>query len=871
MTDPRRWTAGLRREVLPSGLTLLAQRDASAPVAAVVTHVRAGFLDEPDEWVGLSHVLEHMFFKGTPTRGVGAIARETRALGGYLNASTSYDRTSYYAVVPTRALARAVAIQADALQRATLDPDELARELRVIIEEARRKRDTPSAVAAETMHELLFDTHRIRRWRIGEEGALARFTADDLRGYYRTRYVPARTIVSIVADAPVEEILAVARAAYAGWPAADASVPAGPTEDRRTGVRVRTLRGDVAQGDLVLGWRGVPPLDPDETPLEMAAAVLSTGRGSRLYRRLRERGIATAAGAGHYSQGDVGVLAIHADGDPRRVTEILHGMADSVAALRSDGPDPGELERVRTLLRARWARQFESFEGKASAFAGAEALGGTELVDREYTRLLQVTADEVRHAAVTWLDPDAVSAVAYLPHGEGDDLDAGAVRHAFDRKAAGPRAPGAVAEVAPAAPSTTRGHTVADVLHVPLPGADLLVRRRPGTPLVTLGAYVARCEWETAENAGLAALAVRSLIRGAGPWGGAELALAAESLGGTLNPVVGSDWVGLGATVVDEQAAAGAALIQRVLAEPRYDPADVGTERSLLLEEARQMTDDMFRYPLQLASALAFGDSGYGVPVGGTPESVSRVDVADVAPWHRRNVLGARPVVIALGDAEPGRLADLLAGAFGDWPATGDRGIPARPTWQVGADGPRIQVLERDRRQTAIAMAFPGPARGDADWLAADVWASIASGLGGRLFEALRDRRSLAYTVLASAWGRAHAGALITYIATAPEREEEAREEMLRELARFVEEAPRAVEVEQGRNYRAGQREVARQSAAALAGEMLEAWFAGGGLEELDDPGSQYRAVTAEEVHAVAQRYLDPARRAEGVVRGKAG
>ena len=96
------WSAGVIREVLPNGLTLLVQRDVSAPVVAVVTHVKAGFFDEPDHWVGISHVLEHMFFKGTARRGVGAIARETKGAGGYLNASTSYDHTSYFTVLPAK-------------------------------------------------------------------------------------------------------------------------------------------------------------------------------------------------------------------------------------------------------------------------------------------------------------------------------------------------------------------------------------------------------------------------------------------------------------------------------------------------------------------------------------------------------------------------------------------------------------------------------------------------------------------------------------------------------------------------------------------------------------------------------------------------
>jgi zinc protease len=186
----RVWTENVVREVLPNGLTLLVQPDRSAPVVSVVTHVKAGFFDEPDEWGGISHVLEHMFFKGTSRRGVGAIARETQAAGGYLNAGTGYDHTSYFTVLPSSGLAAALDIQSDALLNSVIDEKELARELQVIIQEARRKRDTPGAVAHETLHEVMFDHHRIRRWRIGSEERLAQLTRDDLWSYYRTRYVP---------------------------------------------------------------------------------------------------------------------------------------------------------------------------------------------------------------------------------------------------------------------------------------------------------------------------------------------------------------------------------------------------------------------------------------------------------------------------------------------------------------------------------------------------------------------------------------------------------------------------------------------------------------------------------------------------------
>src|SRR3954447_22101604 len=218
------WTRDVVREVLPNGLTLLIQPDHSAPVVALVTHVKAGFFDEPDRWAGISHVLEHMFFKGTRRRGVGAIARETKAAGGYLNAGTGYDHTSYFTVLPAASLGQALDIQSDALRNSVIDAGELARELQVIIQEAKRKRDTPGAVAHETLHEVMFDRHRIRRWRIGHEAELAQLNRDDVVGYYRSRYVPERTVLAIAGDIDPVAALELATRCYADWPGAAGAV-----------------------------------------------------------------------------------------------------------------------------------------------------------------------------------------------------------------------------------------------------------------------------------------------------------------------------------------------------------------------------------------------------------------------------------------------------------------------------------------------------------------------------------------------------------------------------------------------------------------------------------------------------------------------
>jgi len=846
------WTSTVRREVLPNGLTVLVQSDPDSPAVAVVTHVRAGFFDEPDHWAGISHVLEHMFFKGTARRGPGDIAKETKAAGGYLNAGTGYDYTSYYTVLPATSLAAALDIQSDALRHAAIDPDELRRELQVIIEEARRKRDSPGAVAHETMHALLFDQHRIRRWRIGEESRLAEFTREDVTGYYARRYVPSRTIVSVVGGVDEAAVLQLVRDHYADWPATEPILDPPVEEAWRREVRTRTLRGDVSQASLVLGWRAVSVLEADRPALEVAAAILSNGRASWLQRDLRQAGIVNSIGAGLMATSEVGVFSVSAELDPVRIPEALERVAATLGRLAERGPSSEDLERARTMLKARWARWLESVDSRAAGLALAEATDGYLWLDRTYAEFMSVDAGQVRSAVRCWLGGDGVSAVAYLPDGVGEDLSPEHLRAAF-----APRAK-------PARHLVTRS---AETCRVSLPGLEILVRRKAGAPLANIRLHRRRSAPEGAGVAGIGLLAVRSAVRGAGGLDAAALASAFEQLGGAVSGSASAEAFGFGTTVLVDHLHRAVDLLAQVLWQPAFAEATVAVERETLVHEAHQVADDMMRYPFQLAMGAAFGDQGYGVPAGGTPAALAGLDPASLRTWLEHELKGDAGALIVVGDIEPEGTALELAERFeglaaaapvAPWPLSSVGNPPAEP----------LRLVDRVRKQTAIATVFPGPSRLEGTRHAAEVWAAAAGGLGGRLFEALRDRRSLAYTVVASSWQRLGAGALLTYIATSPEREAEAREQMQLELESFRTEGVTPDEFSRAVAYLAGQAQVARQTGADLAAELLDAWMAGDDLATLEDPAGPYLRVTQAEVHEVLRIGLDSARRVEGVVRG---
>src|SRR5438552_11555756 len=205
--------------VLKNGLTLIVREQQAVPLASITTYVKAGYFDEEDRISGISHVIEHMFFKGTSKRPVGEIARQTQALGGYLNASTYYDRPVYHTEVPAENMKKALEIQADALLNSSYDANELKKEIEVVLQENNRKLDNPPAVASEKLYATAFQTHRMKRWRIGTPEGLRALTRDDIVSYVKKYYRPSNIILSIAGSLDTEEAIAEVVKLYGSVPA----------------------------------------------------------------------------------------------------------------------------------------------------------------------------------------------------------------------------------------------------------------------------------------------------------------------------------------------------------------------------------------------------------------------------------------------------------------------------------------------------------------------------------------------------------------------------------------------------------------------------------------------------------------------------
>ena len=859
-------STGVTRAVLDNGLTVLVKPDPESEVVAIVTYVKAGYFDEPDDVVGIAHVLEHMFFKGTPTRGVGEIARQTKASGGYLNAHTIYDHTSYYTVLPAASFARGLEIQCDAYRNALIDEAELRRELEVIIQEVKRKEDNPSAMATETLYALLHDVHRIRRWRMGREDALRRLTRASLVRFYRTFYQPSNTILSIAGGVTADAALAEAERLYGDMPAREISRDRGPSEAVASGFRYAEMSGDVAQAQLVMGWRTPPLLDPATAALDLGAMLLSAGRASRLYRAVRERRLASSVSAYNYTPSDVGVFVVHAECEPDDAVGAAGAIRGQIASLRDNEIEQTEIERSRRLFESRWLRRLETADGQASYLAEWEAQGGWRMGADYYDRFLRTEAGAVSAAAAQFLRDDLCGTVIYRPA----TVDAVAAdANEFQSRTTGDghrlehdRPTRATPARARAAGRRDAQHGV-DIYRT-AGGVPILVRRRAAIPMVHIAVVTAAgANRDDESRSGLALLLGRTAIKGTATRTAEEIASEAEFLGGSVSASISGETLSWGISVPSSRFEAAVELLADVVQNPSFPEKALENERAVALSDLASFRDDMHSYPVQLAIAAAYGAHPYARSPLGAEHSLLAITTENLHERHSRSVARGQCAIGVVGDVDSRRAAEVVAGAFET--LAYDKSAPLeRPDWPAQT---RALVERRDKAQTAVAMAFPAPSRRDEDRYAARLISIIASGLGGRFFDELRERQSLAYTVSVHSAERVLAGAFIAYIATSPDKEERARDGLLREFARLREELVTCEELDRAKEYAVGSHAIRRETGAALLAEMMDAWLFGK-LSEPDELESRIRSVTREDVRRLAAACFDPSQRAEGIVRG---
>jgi len=279
---------GVRFTTLENGLMIIVREDHSAPVVSAQAWCMAGSIHE-DHWLGagLSHVLEHMLFKGTTTRPGSRIDQEVQEAGGYMNAYTSFDRTVYHIDAPNTGAVTAIDILCDIMQHATLPPDELAKEMDVIRREMDMGQDDPGRRASRRLFEVAYTKSPYRFTIIGYPDIFNEIKPADIRNYYTEKYAPNNVFYVVTGDIKTEDVVAQIRTAYAKTKARSLPAIVLPDEPRQTAAREVVEEAAIELGHLHFAWHIPEMRHPDVPLLDVLSVLLGNGRSSRLFQQVR--------------------------------------------------------------------------------------------------------------------------------------------------------------------------------------------------------------------------------------------------------------------------------------------------------------------------------------------------------------------------------------------------------------------------------------------------------------------------------------------------------------------------------------------------------------------------------------------------------
>jgi predicted Zn-dependent peptidase len=393
---------------ISNGLTIITDPMAGLESASLGVWVGTGSRDETPVQMGLSHMLEHMAFKGTATRSARQIAEEIEAVGGYLNAYTSREQTAFHARVLKADVALGLELIADILTASTYDPAELERERQVVLQELGQARDTPDDIIFDYLQSVVYPGQALGWPTLGEEATVSAFTPDSLRAYAKARYRAGN--MTLVSSGAVShpEIVALASEKFAALPNGAVSIS---ETARYAGGDLRVVE-DLEQAHIAYAFPGISARDPDFYTAQLYAMVLGGGMSSRLFQEVREkRGLCYSiyAFANNFQDGGFGGIYVGtSEKDAGEVSAVIAGEMEAMTAKVTDA----ELSRAKAQLRSGLLMGLERPGSRAEGIASQMfALGRIQPVAEIVEKLDAITTDAVKRYAAFSMATPAIAAV----------------------------------------------------------------------------------------------------------------------------------------------------------------------------------------------------------------------------------------------------------------------------------------------------------------------------------------------------------------------------------------------------------------------------------------------------------------------------
>ncbi|MEN6441315.1 MAG: pitrilysin family protein [Syntrophobacter sp.] len=823
--------------VLKNGLTLLVHQQPGAEVVSAQVFVRAGSMLEGKYLkAGLSHYLEHIVAGGSTRSFTEEQARDRiRAMGGSTNAYTTYDRTVYYINAGADHWKDTLDILLSYVSENKLDPKEVAREKAVIQQEMKMGESNANSELWKLFIQTAYQRNPVRFPVIGYEDVFVQQSRESLKDYYQQRYQPENITVVLAGNAPPTEVLRFVVQKTSNFNRVSSEPVDLADEPPQTSMRWEEKEVPITRlVQAKIGFPTVNAYDKDMYALDILAHLLGEGETCRLYCRLKDQeNKVYSIGATHWSPAFVrGQFIVSVALSPSEWPGALKEIQEEIAGFKTAEVSGLDLEKAKKNAIARHVFGKETVSAMAASLASSYMISGDPYFDEEYIDGIRtVTAEEVRSAAQRYLVSERMNVAVIKP----------------------PPAEAAPAQITPAAfcpPPKGDPVTYESMQN----GLKLLIKNDSTLPFVTMHIYgLGGLLMEDLERPGLSAFTASLLTAGTSTRSRMELLKRVEDAGGVIVATSDNNTYHVAVKVLKEDFDWAVDLLADIVRDSQFPPEEIEKQRQDTLISIKR-ADESWQYEImRLFRKNYFQKTSYANDRLGTAESVKAFTREDLLSFYRKMVNPSHSTLAVFGDIDPGKAAATLREKFIGWSGSPVKKDLPDETHQIRKD--RLVEVKNEKNSAALLIGTNGMDVNDAGRPVLDVLASVLSGQGGRIFDALRGGdKDLVYAVHALPFYGKNAGFFGVITQTTMGNLEKVQGIIMANLKRLATEPVPRAELARAKEsllvgQKLGKESLDNQASSAALNEVLGlGWDYDRGYSDL------VRAVTPQQIREMAKK-----------------
>ena len=847
-------SGGIKEYTMTSnGLRVLLKQDNTAPVATFMVTYEVGSRNEAIGYTGSTHLLEHLMFKGSRkfnTKKGNSVFQTLQSLGARMNATTWLDRTNYFAVLPSEHLETLIEIEADRMRNAYIKEEDRQSEMTVVRNEFERGQNSPSGVLDENIWATAYQAHPYHHSTIGWKEDIENVSIERLREFYDTFYWPNNATAIAIGDFTEKEALSMIKKHFGKIRKSTKPIPEVYTaEPKQEGIRTITLKRAGQQGIVGVAHKTPAATHPDAPAFMVLSSILSSGKNSRFYKNITDKGLTTSVYIWDSLFRDPGLFTVYANLSPDVDHKTVEkAVVDEYEKIKKDGVSDEEVKNAQTQLIASMKFRQDGSYAIASGLNEAIASGDWTLYTTYDEKIGTVTKEDVQRIVKEYFKEDLSTIGYFIPLGAGGqnkklatsakDLEKMKLKHYSEEE-------------------ELLSSKVVD--SEPVEGIRLLTLKR-GSGVVTLTGSMLGGDIYASGNARTADMVAAMLDQGTTNMTKFEISAKLESAGARLGFFNGQARVGFSGKFLSEDTKMVFDLLADQLKNPLFAEEDLNKVKKRQVANYKRSKESTRGNATNNMLKAFYGTDHQNSPTDPDKaiEEIKKITPKNLKDFHLKNYGAGTMVIVAVGDVDHNSLESLIKEGFGGWKKSPLKEKKETGTANKASD--KVYVTMQDKTSTDFLVGTAlGIDRYHPDYLPLYVATHTLGGnFSARLMQTVRVKEGLTYGINSSmrGFGNGNDGYWMVGGTFSPKLLSKGESSTLREIKKWAEEGITQKELDITKSTLTGGFQVGFDSTGGLAGGILDAIIVHGDLTYLDSYPERIKAITLDEANTAISKYI---------------